>query len=121
MGRSEIKWEDELTKSFSSIRAKSTGLAQDMAHGAKVVLDEAVDLVPKESTDLAKSGRVKRGRGGVNTVAITFSGPYARWIHEHLWFRHPNGGQAKYLEAAMLLKGQEAVNRAGAHFWRRIT
>lgn len=121
MGKSSLKWEDGLTKPLNSIRAKSRGLAQDMADGAKVVLDEAVALVPKESGHLAETAAIKRGRGGTNTVAITFAGPYARWIHEHLGFKHPHGGQAKYLEAAMLLKGKEAVNRAGEHFWRRIT
>ena len=119
MSRSNLDWEDHLTKRLSAIHAKSKGLARDLEQGAKIVLDEARDLVPKESGDLAASGRVKRGRGGVNTVAVTFSGPYARWIHEHLWFRHPRGGQAKYLEAAMLLKGREAINEAGEHFWRR--
>lgn len=121
MSRSSLDWEDHLTKSLSSIHAKSRGLAGDLEKGARVVLDEAVDLVPKDSGHLAATGRIKRNRGGVNTVAITFDGPYARWIHEHLWFRHPKGGQAKYLEAAMLLKGREAVNDAGEHFWRRIT
>lgn len=121
MGSSKIKWEDALTGPLSSARAKSKGLAADMAEGAKTVLDEAVALVPKESGDLAASGRIKQNRGGTNTVAITFGGPYARWIHEHMWFKHPQGGQAKYLEAAMLLKGREAMNKAGEHFWRRIT
>lgn len=116
-----IKWEDSLTKALSSMRAKSKGLSQDLAHGAKVVLDDARDRVPKESGHLASTGRIKRNRGGVNTVAITFSGPYARWIHEHLFFKHPRGGQAKYLEDALLLKGGDAINEAGRHFWRRIT
>lgn len=120
MNQSSLDWEDHLTRRLSSIRAKSKGLAIDLEEGAKVVLDEARDLVPKESGDLAVSGRVKRNRGGVNTVAVTFDGPYARWIHEHLWFRHPRGGQAKYLEAAMLLKGQSAINKAGEHFWGRL-
>lgn len=121
MSKSELEWVDELTRSLSSIRAKSRGLAADLEHGASVIRDEAVRLVPKESGDLAATARIRKNRGGVNTVAITFGGPYARWIHEHTWFKHPQGGQAKYLEAAMLLKGREAINEAGEHFWRRIT
>lgn len=121
MGRSRITWEDGLTKPLDVIGLKSRDVEADVAHGANVILSEAVALVPKESGDLAASGRVREKRGGRNTVGITFAGPYARWIHEHLWFKHPHGGQAKYLEAAMLLKGREAVNEAGDHLWRRIT
>jgi hypothetical protein len=118
---SSLKWEDELTKALASIRAKSKGLSQDAAVGAELILTEARDRAPKESGDLAASGRVRKNRGGVNTAAVTFSGPYARWIHEHLWFKHPRGGEAKFLETALLWKGEEAVNEAGKHFWRRIT
>ena len=116
-----LQWEDELTKALSNINRKATGLAQDLKHGARVVLADAKERVPKESGYLASTGRIKSNRGGVNTVAITFAGPYARYIHEHLFFKHPTGGQAKYLEDALLIKGKDAINEAGEHFWRRIT
>lgn len=116
-----IEWSDQISHRLRDIYAKSHHMQDDLAHGAKVILAEAKDLVPKESGHLAATGLIKRDRGGVNTVAITFAGPYARWIHEHLAFKHPHGGQAKFLEAAMLLKGQEAINQAGEKFWRRIT
>lgn len=115
-----IDWSDQLSHELRKIHERSRFLQDDLAEGAKVVLDEAKDLAPKESSHLASTGVIKRDRGGDNTVAITFSGPYARWIHEHLAFKHPRGGQAKYLEAAMLLKGPEAINKAGEHLWRRI-
>jgi hypothetical protein len=101
--------------------AKSEHLQDDAYEGAKVILRRAVELVPKESGHLAETGHVDRGRGGNNTVGIIFNGPYAAYIHEHLFFKHPHGGQAKYLEDAMLEKGSEAVNKAGEHFWRRLT
>jgi hypothetical protein len=45
---------------------------------------------------------------------------YARWVHEHLMFKHPFGGEAKFLETAMLTKGEAAINQAGEHFWGRL-
>ena len=116
-----IRWTGDLEQVLSRAYRRSERLDDDMAYGAEAVLEEAVALVPKESGALAASGRIHKNRGGVNTVVITFDGPYARWIHEHLQFKHPRGGQAKYLEAAMLLKGRDAMNRAGQHFWRRAT
>lgn len=77
--------------------------------GAKVVLDDALLKVPKESSDLASTGQVAPGRGGENTVGIEFTSVYARYIHEHLGFKHPHGGQAKFLEAAMIEKADDAM------------
>lgn len=61
------------------------------------VVDVAKDLVPVDDGDLRKSGKVvvedKQVRG-------RFTGPHAWLQHERLDYQHPNGGQAKYLEAA---------------------
>ncbi len=32
------------------------------------------------------------------TVSVTYTAPYAVYVHEDLEANHPNGGQAKYLE-----------------------
>lgn len=115
-----VEWRDDLSGWLRQALAKSQHMQDDMAHGAKVILKEAKELVPKESGDLAAGGHINRDRGGNNTAAIIFRGPYARWIHEHMFFKHPHGGQAKYLEDALLLKGKEAINEAGEKFWRRL-
>ena len=73
---------------------------------AKAVLKQARANVPKESGKLARSGRVEVG---FKEVAVAFRAPHA-WIqHERLDFEHPNGGQAKYLEAAVDQVGVEAA------------
>jgi hypothetical protein len=77
--------------------------------GGKVILEDALTKVPEESGDLASTGKVAPDRGGDNTVGIVFSSVYARYIHEHLGFKHPHGGQAKFLEAAMIEKADEAM------------
>lgn len=81
-------------------------------HAGPVVLARSNELAPKESGDLIASGHVKAGRGGNNTIAIEYDSVYARWQHEHLWFRHPHGGGAKFLEKAMAEKGKNAIEAA---------
>lgn len=102
------------------MREKAGHMQDDLAKGAKVILRESDVLVPKESGDLAATGHINRDRGGKNTVAIKYSSVYAHYIHEHMFFKHPHGGQAKFLETAMLTKGEAAINEAGEHFWRRL-
>ena len=116
-----IRWDDTLTAGLARIRAEvEANLPDAIANGAQVILADAQERVPHESGHLAGTGAVKQDRGGTNTVGITFDGPYARWIHEHLFFKHPRGGQAKYLETAMLVKGDEAVNEIGRSLWRQL-
>jgi hypothetical protein len=114
-----MTWENNLN--LEDIAAKVRANVVDaLAEGADIILRESDLDVPKEDGDLAASGRVKKDRGGLNTVGITYDGPYARYIHEHIFFKHPHGGQAKFLEMAMMFKGQEAINKAGEVLWDKI-
>lgn len=115
-----IEWKDSLSPQLRRIAALAEDMSEDAADGAEYILEGAVARVPKRTGDLAASGRVDKGRGGINTVAITFDGPYARWVHEHLGFKHPFGGEAKFLERAMRMRRVGAVKRALNHFWGRI-
>lgn len=115
-----MEWSNSLSAGLEHVATQALELSQDAKAGAEVILAEADVRVPKESGDLASSGKVKADRGGHNTATVTFDGPYARWIHEHLHFKHPHGGEAKFLETAMLVKGEEAINKAGEHFWGRL-
>lgn len=65
---------------------------------AKAVLKQAKANAPKESSKLARSGRVEVA---FKEVSVAFRTPYA-WIqHERLDYKHPKGGKAKYLESAV--------------------
>ena len=65
---------------------------------AKAVLKQAKANAPKESSRLARSGRVEVA---FKEVSVAFRTPYA-WIqHERLDYKHPKGGKAKYLESAV--------------------
>ena len=115
-----IEWRDTLSIYLREVLAKSQRLDDDLYVGAKIILADSDARVPKESGRLVATGVVKRERAGNNAVGIVYKSPYARWVHEHLYFEHPHGGQAKFLETAMLVKGREAINKAGEHLWGRL-
>lgn len=48
---------------------------------------------------------------GKKTMGVTvgYTAPYAIYVHENLQSRHPNGGQAKFLEQPMREKEQDMV------------
>jgi len=115
-----ITWRGDISGNLRVMAEKARHLQDDAYEGAKVVLEDSDARVPKESGDLASSGVILRDRGGDNTVAIAYRSVYAHWIHEHMFFKHPHGGEAKFLETAMLVKGSEFLNKAGEHFWRRL-
>lgn len=117
-----IRWEGDLVANLT--RGGNNvfmHVVEDLGTGAEVIIADATERVPKESGDLAASGQVKKDRGGRNTVGLWFGGPYARWIHEHLHFKHPRGGEPKFLETAMLTKGAEALRVAGEKLWGRMS
>jgi hypothetical protein len=116
-----IEWVDTMSEGLMKLRAAvAENIDEAVAEGAEVILLDSDERMPKESGHLAGTGKVNKARGGSHTVGITYDGPYARWIHEHLFFKHPHGGQAKYLETAMAVKGNEAINEAGRALWRRL-
>jgi hypothetical protein len=73
-----------------------------------------------EGRHLRDTGRIEPIQyrpGGIMAVEIVFDGPYAARQHEHLEYKHPHGGTAKFLErnltGAKLLEAlAEAERRA---------
>lgn len=97
---------------WSKIKFNDSQIEHALDIGARVVLARSDQIVPKRSHDLENSGSVKVDRGGAKTVGIVYDSVYARWVHEHLWFKHPFGGSAKFLETAMHEKGKDAMRLA---------
>lgn len=62
---------------------------------AEALLDQAIEKTPLQDGVLRASGIASQE--GL-TAAVSFNTPYAVVQHEALGFRHPNGGEAKYLE-----------------------
>lgn len=81
---------------------------------AQQILERSQDLVPVRTGALRDSGYITSGdQGGYPSVTITYGGgdvPYAYQVHEDLEMRHPNGGQAKYLEQAVIEYEQVAID-----------
>ncbi len=82
--------------------AKLTAIEQaardSLQDTARKVLKVAKGLAPVEDGDLRKSGKVKVDD---LEVRVVFDAPHAWLQHERLDYQHPQGGQAKYLEAAV--------------------
>lgn len=96
------------------------------------MLGESVKQVPVESGDLRGSGSATingttaaKGRKEDKNIDIVgnasdeeimqgtvgFSEPYAASQHEHLEYKHPKGGKAKYLEDPFKENSQKYIDR----------
>lgn len=109
MSDASIRVEDH----FPWHRLRDLNLKVAAEAGADVIMWEAVALCPKDTGELAATAFIDPARGGPDEVAFGFDSVYAAWIHEHLHFQHPHGGQAKFQEAAMLIRKDEALDAAG--------
>lgn len=97
--------------------SRGTGKAamRSMEGGAaKRILARAVPLAPIDTGALRASGAVYPVRSGGTrwAVAIGFGNERVRYAlvqHENLSYRHPRGGQAKYLSAAVRQEAAGAV------------
>lgn len=66
---------------------------------ANHVLGEAQRLAPVEEGSLRAAGEMEVFETDAGaSIVISFSTAYAARQHEELSYRHPKGGQAKYLE-----------------------
>lgn len=93
----ELEGLKELEKNFNNLLSKMDKVNHDALQKAAIdLLGKAIDLAPVDKGDLRGSGTVKPD--GDNAVDIGFTEPYAVYQHEHTEFKHPKGGQAKYLE-----------------------
>lgn len=102
---------------WSKIKLDDAEIERGLGEGAEIVLTRAKELTPyapeeARTTPLRDTASVKVNRGGPKTVAIVYDSVYARWVHEHLHFRHPHGGGPKFLETALHEKGAEAMRVA---------
>ena len=90
------------------------GVVDLMMHGARDGLRDALELVRRESDrlvpvdegDLRESSRVTLGQ---TEGVVSYGAPHARIVHEVTELHHPNGGQAKFLETALLSNGPRVL------------
>jgi hypothetical protein len=68
----------------------------------KKILETSNRYVPVDTGRLCDSGHYYVSEAGKNSSAVVdYTAPYAVYVHEDLTMRHPNGGQAKFLERAV--------------------
>jgi outer membrane receptor protein involved in Fe transport len=95
-----VKGADALQKQLASLAARAPTVAAAVSRAqADAILARSNELVPVDSGELRDSGAVvEDGRGGASVV---YTSGHALVVHEDLSARHPNGGQAKFLETAV--------------------
>lgn len=78
-------------------------------------------FVPKESRDLEESIKVEPATPDDPTAILYSDSPYAVYQHEALYLEHRGGGQAKFMESAVI--GGDSARRledAGARAAIRV-
>lgn len=95
------------TNSFDA--SKITGAIKKNANlaafmGAQHLRKEAVELTPVDTSTLRNSAKVTTDG---NQAAVSYNTPYAARQHEEVGWNHPEGGQAKFLETAMINESQQ--------------
>lgn len=86
----------------------------DLSKGRVPVLDPADESKGRTSGKLRSTAKLTEDPGRLR-VALSYGTPYAAYIHEHMDFAHPTGGQAKFLETAIIESRDEvAATIAGA-------
>jgi hypothetical protein len=98
-------------KGEAELRAKVARWAKDFPGAMGAALYTAGDDLRNRARSLApvQSGQLRAGayvkppelRGGQLGVEVGFGQPYATYQHELTRLRHPQGGEAKYLQRAL--------------------
>lgn len=92
------------------VRLVVKGLNEDSLRIALKILDRAQRKVPVDTGFLKSTGYVRRVRDGYE---VGYDADYAIYVHEIVENRHPNGGQAKFLEEAFYEVMSEIVMGGG--------
>jgi hypothetical protein len=92
-----------------------------LTEAGEVIRAVSVARTPVETGRLAGSATVSLEEvDGDQAVKIHYDGPYARYQHERLDLRHEHGGQAKFLESAMMDEADNALEVLARHIERAL-
>lgn len=93
-------------KNMEEVAGRS--LAKSLYQEGEIIMGQSKKLVPVKDGNLISSGHVqlpkRMGKSGW-LIEIGYGGPsapYALVQHENLWYKHPGGRIAKYLERPAL-------------------
>lgn len=88
-----------------------------LGKGAAFLLAQTIPRTPLRDGDLRSSGATDVD---TDRASIYFDTEYAARQHEEIGWRHPKGGQAKYLENTMLEDGPRAQDVMAAEVRRAL-
>ena len=97
------KWNaDPLLKEIEKTKVRA------MSRAGEFLLDESNKIVPLDESPLMKSGMVDVAKDG-SLMTVSYNTPYAVRQHEVLYYNHPNGREAKFLESTFKEDGPRAM------------
>lgn len=96
--------------------ALATARRRGLQAGARLVLAKSDTLAPREAeprhgVHMTETGFVRVEPGIDDTVAIGYEAYWAVWQNENLLYHHPEGGQAKFLDTALLTGAEMALEQ----------
>lgn len=123
---------DKVLSAFGSLAEQLIDTAEEAAMAeAKIEFAMTQRIVPIDTTQLQKSGRIEKSEDAV--VGIAYGGPagsgnntedvdYALSVHEDLEMNHAKGRSAKYVESVVRreLESGRAAARMGAIIRQRM-
>jgi len=102
------------------IHVMKQAVADGLNDAAKIAQEAARERAPRDTGGLAESISIDKAspRQAAPSSRVYSNARHAVPQHERLDYEHPNGGQAKYLETAVL-ESRAAVEAAVAEHVRR--
>lgn len=113
-----LKGLSDVSERVGQLIAKQSDITMEgMQEIVTDVRQRAVELAPVESGTL-RGTAYDTVAGHFDQVigSIHFPEPYAARQHEHMEYNHPQGGEAKFLEKAMLEKAENMREQLAAEF-----
>jgi hypothetical protein len=103
-----------------ALNATAQGIANGLNTAADRLVALSVPLTPIDLGDLRQGTIPTYAMPGELMSKVSNDLPYAARQHEELHWRHPKGGQAKYLEAPAINNATELMGLVGAAMRRSL-
>lgn len=106
----------DVTTQIGQLMAKQQDLTEEgMREVVTDIRQRAADRAPKDTGTLRGTAyETVAGLFDEVVGSVHFPEKYAAMQHEHVEFEHPKGGEAKYLEKAMLEKADQIRDQLAA-------
>lgn len=108
-----LEWSGSLAASLARIEDRiRPAAAAGLKKAADGVLRDSNALAPRDTGDLVASGKVVTDDLRAD---ISYTSKHAVPQHEKTQYRHPGGGQAKFLQTALDDNRDQILNAVAAH------